>query len=204
MAKPSRARRSVKKQPSRRGPNPIDIHVGARVRLRRNLLGLTLQTLAKAVGVTYQQLQKYERGVNRVGASRLFNLSRVLDVPISFFFEDLSPAAAGAGRKRRAKGFSEAPAAAIDFDVLSNRETINLIRAYYRVTDPQLRKRVLDLLEAAGTPSRAQGKQLGRPRVDQMIETRIRKLRAIGFGIQLTAKEAGCGVSVVQRVIEAE
>ncbi len=152
MAKPSRARRSVKKQPSRRGPNPIDIHVGARVRLRRNLLGLTLQTLAKAVGVTYQQLQKYEWGVNRISASRLFNLSHVLDVPISFFFEDLSPAAAGAG-KRRARGLSEAPAAAHDFDVLSNRETINLIRAYYRVTDPQLRKRVLDLLQAVGKPS---------------------------------------------------
>ncbi len=154
MAKPSRVRRRIKKpQYSTRGPNPIDIHVGARVRLRRNLLGLTLQTLAKAVGVTYQQLQKNERGVNRIGASRLFNLSHVLDVPISFFFDDLSPAAAGAGRKRRAKGFSEAPATAIDFDVLSNRETIKLIRAYYRVTDPQLRRRVLDLLEALGKPS---------------------------------------------------
>jgi len=152
MPKPSRVRRRAKKQTSR-GPNPIDVHVGSRVRLRRNLLGLTMQTLAKAVGVTYQQLQKYEWGVNRIGASRLFNLSQVLDVPISFFFEDLSPAAAGAGRKRRAKGFSEAPAAAIDFDVLSNRETIKLIRAYYRVTDPQLRKRVLDLLEAIGKPS---------------------------------------------------
>ncbi len=152
MAKPSRVRRSVKKQPSRRGPNAIDIHVGARVRLRRNLLGLTLQTLAKAVGVTYQQLQKYEWGVNRIGASRLFNLGQVLDVPVSFFFEDLSPAAAGAG-KRRARGLSEAPAAAHDFDVLSNRETINLIRAYYRVTDPQLRKRVLDLLQAVGKTS---------------------------------------------------
>ncbi len=153
MPKPSRVRRRTKKQTSRKGPNPIDIHVGARVRLRRNLLGLTMQTLAKAVGVTYQQLQKYERGVNRVGASRLFNLSQVLDVPISFFFDDLSPAAAGAGRKRRAKGFSGAPAAAIDFDVLSKQETIKLIRAYYRVTDPQLRKRVLDLLEAIGKPS---------------------------------------------------
>ncbi len=153
MAKPSRARRSVKKQPSRRGPNPIDIHVGARVRLRRHLLGLTLQTLAKAVGVTYQQLQKYERGVNRIGAGRLFNLSHVLDVPVSFFFEDLSPAAAGAGRKRRARGFSEAPAAALDSDVLNKRETGELIRAYYRVKDPQLRKRVLDLLEAVGKPS---------------------------------------------------
>ncbi len=152
MAKPSRVRRRTKKQTSR-GPNPIDIHVGARVRLRRNLLGLTLQTLAKAVGVTYQQLQKYERGVNRIGASRLFNLSHVLDVPVSFFFEDLSPAAAGAGRKRRARGFSEAPAAATDFDVLSNRETIKLIRAYSRITNPRIRKRVLNLLEAAGKTS---------------------------------------------------
>ncbi len=151
MAKSSRVRRSAKKQVSRSGP--IDIHVGARVRLRRNLLGLTLQTLAKAVGVTYQQLQKYEWGVNRIGASRLFNLSQVLDVPVSFFFEDLSPAAAGAGRKRRARGFSEAPAAAIDFDVLSNRETIKLIRAYSRITNPRIRKRVLDLLEAVGKPS---------------------------------------------------
>ncbi len=120
--------------------------------MRRNLLGLTLQTLAKAVGVTYQQLQKYERGVNRIGASRLFNLSHVLDVPISFFFEDLSPAAAGAGRKRT-RGFSEAPATAIDSDVLSKRETIKLVRAYYQVEDPRLRKRVLDLLEAVGKPS---------------------------------------------------
>ncbi len=151
MPKPSRVRRRTKKQTSR-GPNPIDIHVGARVRLRRNQLGLTLMTLAKAVGVTYQQLQKYERGVNRIGASRLFNLSRVLDVPISFFFEDLSPAAAGA-RKRRARGLSEAPAAVLEPDSLSKPETVELIRAYYRVTDPELRKHVLDLLQALGKAS---------------------------------------------------
>ncbi len=148
MAKPSRARRSVKKQPSRRGPNPIDIHVGARVRLCRNLLGMSQTKLAGAIGVTYQQIQKYEWGVNRVGASRLFNLGRVLDVPISFFFEDLSPAAAGAGRKRRARGFSEVPAALLDSDVLNKRETGELIRAYYRVKDPRVRKRVLDLIKA--------------------------------------------------------
>ncbi len=151
MPKPSRVRRRAKKQTTR-GPNPIDIHVGARVRLRRNQLGLTLMTLAKAVGVTYQQLQKYERGVNRIGASRLFNLSRVLDVPISFFFEDLSPAAAGGG-KRRTRGLSEAPAAVLEPDSLSKRETVELIRAYYRVTDPQLRKRFLDLLKALGKAS---------------------------------------------------
>ncbi len=149
MPKPSRVRRRTKKQTSRKGPNPIDIHVGSRVRLRRNLLGLTLQTLAKAVGVTYQQLQKYESAVNRVGASRLFNLSRVLDVPVSFFFEDLSPAAAGGGR-RRARGLSEAPAAVLEPDSLSRRETVELIRAYYRVKDPRVRKRVLDLIKALG------------------------------------------------------
>ena len=153
MPKPSRVRRRTKKQTSRKGPNPIDIHVGARVRLRRNLFGLSQTDLGKMLGITFQQSQKYERGVNRIGASRLFNLSHVLDVPISFFFDDLSPAAAGAGRKRQAKDFSEAPAAAIDFDVLSNRETIKLIRAYYRVTNPRVRKRVLDLLEAVGKPS---------------------------------------------------
>ncbi len=151
MPKPSRVRRRAKKQTSR-GPNPIDNHVGVRVRLRRKLLGLTLQTLAKAVGVAYQQLQKYESGFNRVGASRLFNLSRVLGVPISYFFEDLSPAAAGGG-KRRTRGLSEAPAAVLEPDSLSKPETVELIRAYYRVTDSGLRKRVLDLLQAVGKAS---------------------------------------------------
>ena len=149
MPRSPRARKRVKKQASRRGPHPIDIHVGFRVRLRRNLLGMSQEKLGRAVGLTFQQIQKYERGVNRVGASRLFNLGRALDVPISFFFEDLSPAAAGAGRKRT-KGFSEAPATALDFDVLSKRETIELVRAYYRVTDPQQRRRVLDLIKALG------------------------------------------------------
>ena len=149
MAKPSRVRRPVKKQTSRGGPHPIDVHVGFRLRLRRNLLGMSQTALGKAIGLTFQQIQKYERGVNRVSASRLFNLSRVLDVPVSFFFEDLSPAAAGGG-KRRARGLSEAPASALEPDALSKRETVELIRAYYRVTDPKLRKRVLDLLKAVG------------------------------------------------------
>ncbi len=150
MAKAKRVRRRAKKQVSRSGP--IDIHVGSRVRLRRNLLGMNQTDLGKAVGTSYQQIQKYERGVNRVGASRLFNLGRALDVPISFFFEDLSPAAAGGG-KRRTRGLSEAPAAVLEPDSLSKRETVELVRAYYRVTDPQLRKLVLDLLKALGKAS---------------------------------------------------
>ena len=152
MANPSRVRRSAKKQVSRSGPNPIDIHVGFRVRLRRNLLGMNQTDLGKALGVAYQQIQKYERGTNRISASRLFHLGRALDVPVSFFFEDLSPEAAGGG-KRRARGLGEAPAAVLEPDSLSKRETVELVRAYYRVTDPRVRKRVLDLLQALGKAS---------------------------------------------------
>lgn len=71
-------------------PNPIDVHVGSRVRLRRTLLGLSQERLGEAVGLTFQQIQKYERGANRIGASRLFEFSRILDVPVSFFFDDMS------------------------------------------------------------------------------------------------------------------
>ena len=152
MAKAKRVRRSAKKQVSRSGPHPIDIHVGSRVRLRRNLLGMNQTELGKALGVAYQQIQKYEWGVNRIGASRLFNLSHVLDVPISFFFEDLPSAAAGGGR-RRARGLSEAPAAVLDPDLLSRRETVELIRAYYRVKDAKQRRRVLNLIKALGDNS---------------------------------------------------
>src|SRR6185369_3833986 len=77
-------------RPKLEKPNPVDVHVGARVRLRRTLLGMSQEKLGEAVGLTFQQVQKYERGANRVGASRLFDLSRVLDVPVSFFFDDMS------------------------------------------------------------------------------------------------------------------
>jgi len=82
------------RRPGRRkgdAPNPIDIHVGSRVRLRRNMLGLSQEKLGEAIGLTFQQVQKYERGANRIGASRLHDLSRVLDVPVSFFFDDMDP-----------------------------------------------------------------------------------------------------------------
>ncbi len=147
MPRSTRAYKIVNKQTSRRGPHPIDVHVGFRVRLRRNLLGMSQERLGRAIGLTFQQIQKYERGVNRIGASRLFNLCQVLDVPVSFFFEDLSAEAAGRG-KRRARGLSEEPAAALEPDLLSKRETVELIRAYYQVTDAGLRKRVLGLLKA--------------------------------------------------------
>ena len=147
MVRRARVRRRTKKQTSREGPHPIDIHVGSRVYLRRNLLGLSQGTLGKDIGVSFQQVQKYERGVNRIGASRLFILSRVLDVPVSFFFEDMPSDAASA---RRVKVFSERMAGELDHDLLSKRETVELIRAYCGVTDLRLRKRLLGLMKDYG------------------------------------------------------
>jgi transcriptional regulator with XRE-family HTH domain len=131
-------------------PSPIDIHVGSRIRLRRTLLGMSQERLGEALGLTFQQVQKYERGVNRVGASRLFDLSRVLDVPISFFFDDMPEplaAAYGGPPSRRSLGFAEAQEGFGD-DTMSKRETLELVRAYYRITDPSVRKRVFDLIKS--------------------------------------------------------
>jgi transcriptional regulator with XRE-family HTH domain len=129
--------------------SPIDVHVGTRVRLRRTLLGMSQEKLGEALGLTFQQIQKYERGVNRIGASRLFDLARVLDVPIGFFFDDMSPELGGnaANRARGAAfGFAEGQEGFED-DTLHRRETLELVRAYYRITDPSVRKRVFDLIK---------------------------------------------------------
>jgi transcriptional regulator with XRE-family HTH domain len=134
-------------------PSPIDIHVGSRVRLRRTLLGMSQERLGDALGLTFQQVQKYERGVNRVGASRLFDISRVLDVPISFFFDDMPEGLSEtpiSGPRGRMYGFAEAQepfSAGVD-DQLTKRETLELVRAYYRITDPAMRKRMFDLMKS--------------------------------------------------------
>jgi transcriptional regulator with XRE-family HTH domain len=130
-------------------PSPIDVHVGSRVRLRRTLLGMSQERLGNAIGLTFQQVQKYERGANRIGASRLFDLSRVLDVPVSFFFDDLNPgitASVGDG----ASGSSESSTAPATHepDPMMRRETLELVRAYYRVPDAQTRRRLFELVKA--------------------------------------------------------
>jgi len=133
-------------------PSPIDVHVGTRIRLRRTLLGMSQERLGEALGLTFQQVQKYERGVNRVGASRLFDLSRVLDIPISFFFDDLPESLAstyGAPMSRRTTGFADTQDSFTD-DALNRRETLELVRAYYRITDPAVRKRVFELIKSMG------------------------------------------------------
>jgi len=135
-------------------PSPIDIHVGGRIRLRRTLMGMSQERLGEALGLTFQQVQKYERGVNRVGASRLFDLSRVLDVSISFFFDDMPEPIAGVHGNhhttRVAGGFAEAQDGFGADEALNRRETLELVRAYYRITEPAVRKRVFELIKSMG------------------------------------------------------
>ena len=123
-------------------PDPVDISVGGRLRQRRTLLGMSQEKLGRAVGLTFQQIQKYERGVNRIGASRLLQLSRVLGVPIAYFFEDVPAPKSGRAAP------PTATAAPPDDDPLSRRETMELVRAYYAISNPYVRKRVLDLVRA--------------------------------------------------------
>lgn len=123
-------------------PDPVDISVGGRLRQRRTLLGMSQEKLGRAVGLTFQQIQKYERGVNRIGASRLLQLSRVLGVPIAYFFEDVpAPKSGRAAQQTVAVASAEA-------DPFSRRETMELVRAYYAISNPFVRKRVLDLVRA--------------------------------------------------------
>ena len=133
--------------------SPVDVHVGARIRLRRTLMGMSQERLGDALGLTFQQVQKYERGANRVGASRLFDLSRILDVPISFFYDNMPEAlGGGASQARSIHGFAEQQTGFGADDAMTKRETLELVRAYYRITDPNVRKRMLDLIKSMGPP----------------------------------------------------
>ena len=129
-------------------PHPVDVHVGARLRLRRTLLGMSQEKLGEAIGLTFQQVQKYERGANRMGSSRLFELSKVLDVPISYFFDEMAPEVA---KLRIAQiGFAEDEPGGYEPDPMTKRETLELVRAYYRITDPKVRKRLFEMAKALG------------------------------------------------------
>ncbi len=116
------------------GPHPVDVHVGSRVRLRRTLLGMSQTDLGKALGVTFQQFQKNERGFNRIGASRLYRLSHVIDVPLSYFFDDMPPLEEADAVGLR--GGVQEPSAP---DLMDKSETLELVRAYYRIRDPKVR-----------------------------------------------------------------
>ncbi len=130
-------------------PNPIDVHVGSRMRMRRRLLDMTQEKLGEAIGLTDQQVGKYERGATRTGGSRLFNFARVLDVPVGFFFDDMSDDVSA-----RSPGQSKGTASeAVDVgpDPMAKRETLKLVRAYYNIHDASVRKRLLKLTKALAT-----------------------------------------------------
>lgn len=131
-------------------PEPVDVHVGSRVRLRRTLLGMSQDKLGKALRLTFQQIQKYERGANRIGSSRLYQLSQILDVPVSFFFDDMPAEVTG-----KATGMAEDAKQSFEVGQLSRRETLELVRAYYKIKDPSVRKKLFEMVKALGNSSLA-------------------------------------------------
>lgn len=141
----SAARSSRGRMPSGK-PNPVDVYVGSRVRLRRTLLGLSQEKLGEAIGLTFQQVQKYERGANRIGASRLWDLSKVLDCPVSYFFEDMEYDVQAASPRNLTERTAEPEAR--ESDPMTKRETLELVRAYYKITDPHVRRRIYELAKS--------------------------------------------------------
>ena len=129
--------------------SPVDVHVGARVRVRRTLLGMNQTKLGDAIGVTFQQVQKYENGANRISASRLFDLSRVFDVSIEYFFDDMPADVAASSLATKNRGKARKPPS-YEPNPMAKRETLELVRAYYKIGEPQIRKRLYELTKALG------------------------------------------------------
>ncbi len=129
-------------------PNPVDVHVGTRLRVRRTLLGMSQTDLGNALGLTFQQVQKYERGTNRISASRLFALSQMLDVPVEYFFDDM-PAEVAASSPAQGGGKAKKPPS-YEADPIAKRETLELVRAYYKIRDPEIRRRLFEMTKALG------------------------------------------------------
>ncbi|MBV8472369.1 MAG: helix-turn-helix transcriptional regulator [Hyphomicrobiales bacterium] len=127
-------------------PNPIDKHVGARLRMRRMMVGMSQGKLGEALNVTFQQIQKYEKGANRIGASRLQQLARVLEVPPAFFFEGAPAAAPLAAGEAGAMALAEPSASSYVVDFLSTSEGLQLNRAFALIRDPKVRKKIIDLV----------------------------------------------------------
>ena len=130
---------------STKAPNPVDKYVGSRVRMRRIMLGMSQEKLGEALGLTFQQVQKYEKGTNRVGASRLQQISEILQVPVSFLFDG------GPSGATNSEGFSEGSSPAYVSDFLATSEGLALTRAFTRIADPKMRRSIVDLVEQIAT-----------------------------------------------------
>ena len=124
-----------------RGPNPVDLHVGARVRMRRKFLGMSQEGLAETIDLTFQQVQKYERGSNRISASKLWEIAKALKAPVAYFFE-------GYGENEAVEGFSESESEQFVHGFLMTTEGIELAEAFPRIRNPKFRRRSLDLVRA--------------------------------------------------------
>lgn len=122
--------------------NPIDVHVGSRLRQRRTLLGMSQDKLAESLNITFQQVQKYENGINRIGASRLFQVCKVLGVPISFFFDEYQPTESDGLTMQVAETNTS-----LADDIMQQKETLNLVRSYYAIPDANVRKKVLEMIK---------------------------------------------------------
>jgi transcriptional regulator with XRE-family HTH domain len=129
---------------AKKAPNPIDKHVGSRVRMRRMMLSMSQEKLGDALGLTFQQVQKYEKGTNRIGASRLQQISIILQVSVSFFFEG-APNVPSGGTRHESTGDAPSPAYVSDF--LATSDGLALTRAFTRISDSKLRRRIVDLVE---------------------------------------------------------
>ena len=128
--------------------NAVDVHVGKRIRLRRTLLGMSQEQLGNALNITFQQVQKYERGANRVSASRLWDISQIIDVPISYFFEDMSDTTLKASPRRVSASGAELVIVDDAKDPMARRETLELVRTYYSIEQPQVRRRISDMVKS--------------------------------------------------------
>ncbi len=131
----------MNKRRTKGSADPIDKYVGTRIRARRMGLRMSQTRLGEAIGVTFQQVQKYENGTNRVGSSNLFKIARILDVPVGYFFDGISDGTlAGAGVQ--VPGMAEPPQENLRFDPMNSRESIELMHNYYRITDPEVRRKL--------------------------------------------------------------
>ena len=136
-----------------RRPNPIDVHVGSRVRFRRMLLGMSQEKLGEKLGLTFQQVQKYEKGINRIGASRLFDLAQVLGVSVQFFYEE---APSQEGHSSPPQGFAENPDEHSIVEFLRSRDGLELNRAFVRISDVKARRAIVDLVRSLANDSQTE------------------------------------------------
>ncbi|MCA3260658.1 MAG: helix-turn-helix transcriptional regulator [Telmatospirillum sp.] len=162
--KPTAAAARGRRKRASPGANPIDVHVGNRLRERRTILGLSQQEVGRLLGVTFQQIQKNERGANRMSASRLYEAARALDTNVQYFFDEMPSAVAAYGRKH-IQGLADGRVPTYQIDPLVRRETIELVRAYYDIEDRKLRQNMVSAIRAIGgnSPTALARPRRGRP-----------------------------------------